>query len=281
MLLHAVFHVTVPLNQNVTVIGEPGRRSIQVWRGVPSIANVALTAPYLQDGRGATLEAQATGAVRDHMEPKRKQFVREVDAIKVFEVEMFTPQSVRALWTTAIPFPLSPGFALTVESPAAVHGKEVFDLRCRRCHGGELGNTPDDPTLTQFQKRLRERRERAGLPVLAPRLQAARRLERRDVTQPDPGRAAITGDLNDLNAFDIPPLRGLKLTSPFFHDNSAATLREVVEHYDAEFQMHMSPDEIDDLIAYLELLVADPSYSSGRGGGGAFGGFGGRGVAAG
>ena len=29
----------------------------------------------------------------------------------------------------------------------------------------------------------------------------------------------------------MPPLRGIRKTAPFFHNNSAATLEEVVDHY--------------------------------------------------
>lgn len=46
----------------------PADRRIWVWRGVPSIADVALTAPYQLDGREASLEAQAQGAVTSHSE---------------------------------------------------------------------------------------------------------------------------------------------------------------------------------------------------------------------
>jgi cytochrome c peroxidase len=47
----------------------------------------------------------------------------------------------------------------------------------------------------------------------------------------DPGRAAITGEPQDFEAFDVPPLRGIKNSAPYFHDNSAETLRDVVNIY--------------------------------------------------
>jgi cytochrome c peroxidase len=47
----------------------------------------------------------------------------------------------------------------------------------------------------------------------------------------DPGRAAITGDPLDFEAFDVPQLRGIAHTGPYFHDNAAATLRDVVDVY--------------------------------------------------
>ncbi|MEO8185139.1 MAG: cytochrome-c peroxidase, partial [Deltaproteobacteria bacterium] len=47
----------------------------------------------------------------------------------------------------------------------------------------------------------------------------------------DPGRAAITGEPHDFEAFDVPPLRGIANSAPYFHDNSAETLRDAVDIY--------------------------------------------------
>jgi len=47
----------------------------------------------------------------------------------------------------------------------------------------------------------------------------------------DPGRAAISGDPTDFEAFDVPPLRGIARTAPYYHDNSLGTLEEVVDAY--------------------------------------------------
>jgi cytochrome c peroxidase len=253
MLTHAVFRVRVPLHPDVTVLDEPLRRTLKLWRGVPSIANVALTAPYGQDGRSPTLQSQARGAIRDHMEPQRRQFLKEVDALRTFLIELYNPLTLASLDADADPVPKPAGFSLPLESPAALRGKEAFDAHCRRCHGGEVGHVPDDPTRPQFADVFVSDFNVPGFPVL--------RLGFKqpdgsivEAYTPDPGRAAITGDLADLNAFAIPPLRGVKHTSPYFHDNSAATLREVVEHYDREFQFRLSPQAVDDLITYLELL---------------------------
>ena len=37
--------------------------------------------------------------------------------------------------------------------------------------------------------------------------------------------------LDDWNKLDVPGLRGIGRTAPYFHNNSAATLEEVVDHY--------------------------------------------------
>jgi cytochrome c peroxidase len=81
---------------------------------------------------------------------------------------------------------------------------------------------------------------------------------------PDPGRALITGDPNDLLNFKIPTLWGIKDTAPYFHDNSARTLEAVLNHYNRLFQfindqgpellpLMTEQDQID-IIAFLKLL---------------------------
>jgi cytochrome c peroxidase len=51
----------------------------------------------------------------------------------------------------------------------------------------------------------------------------------------DPGRALITGSPYDFEAFDIPTLRGIGKTAPYFHNNLAETLEDAVELYSDHF----------------------------------------------
>ncbi|HKQ60882.1 MAG TPA: cytochrome c peroxidase [Candidatus Polarisedimenticolaceae bacterium] len=253
LLDHALVRVTIPLHPNVWLVDEPRQRTIRVWRGVPSITNVALTAPYLQDGRAATLPEQAHGAILDHMEPGRRPSKPELDALATFMTAHFYPQRLSALGGEPDPRTLEPGFTVPVESPAAVRGKQSFDLHCRRCHGGETTQEPSEPDAPRFANVFVSEPNVPRLPLL--RLAFRQPDGSVAVTlTPDPGRAALTGDLRDLNAFDTPSLRGVKHTAPYFHDNSANTLGEVVDHYDSHFQFHISASERDALIAYLELL---------------------------
>ena len=53
----------------------------------------------------------------------------------------------------------------------------------------------------------------------------------------DPGRGAITGDAREFGRFDVTTLFGVARTAPYFHDNSAATLDDVVRHYQALFEL--------------------------------------------
>jgi hypothetical protein len=47
----------------------------------------------------------------------------------------------------------------------------------------------------------------------------------------DPGRALVSGDPIDWEGFDVPQLRGIAKTAPYFHDNSQPDLRGVVDEY--------------------------------------------------
>lgn len=253
LLNHAVFRVTIPLHDNVSVVGDPTRRTITVWRGVPGISNLALTAPYLQDGRAETLQDQALGAILGHMQPNRNVLTRELDAIAAFEKELFYPLRLRSLLDDQDPLPKEPGFSIPFVTTSARKGKEVFDLRCRTCHDGETESVPQSPDIPRFASVFVSERNLPAFPVLSLSFRQPDGTETVALT-PDPGRAALTGDLLDLNQFDIPPLRGLKHTAPYFHDNSATTLQELVDLYDDHFQFHLTPEDKKNLIAYLEVL---------------------------
>lgn len=253
LLDHALFRVTIPLHPNVTLVDAQGQRAITVWRGVPSIANVKLTAPYLQDGRGTTLPEQALGAIRGHMQPNRRPTARELDALAAFEREFFYPLRLRALTDPPDPLETAPGFSVPILSPAAQRGKISFDLHCRQCHDGELANRPSDPAESHFANAFVSDANTLNLPLfrLAFRQPDGSFVE---TVSSDPGRAALTGNLHDLNVFDTPSLRGLKHTAPYFHDNSANTLEDVIGHYNLHFPFRITAEERDDLIAFLELL---------------------------
>jgi len=56
---------------------------------------------------------------------------------------------------------------------------------------------------------------------------------RGDGTRADEGRARVTGDPDDGGKFLTPTLRQVVMTSPYFHDGSALTLADVLNHLDA------------------------------------------------
>jgi cytochrome c peroxidase len=73
-----------------------------------------------------------------------------------------------------------------------------------------------------------------------------------DVT--DPGRALITGKCADIGKVKGPILRGLAARAPYFHNGSAATLRDAVEFYDRRFDIGFTEQEKADLVAFLSAL---------------------------
>jgi cytochrome c peroxidase len=253
LLDHALFRVTISLHPNLSLVDAPGERTITVWRGVPSIANVELTAPYLQDGRAATLPEQALGAIHGHMQPSRKPTPRELEALQVFQDEFFYPLRLRSLRDDSDPLPKAPGYSMPAANPAARRGKLVFDLKCRQCHDGELASQPRNPAGSNFANAFVSDANPLNLTVfrLAFKLPDGSTVE---TVSPDPGRAALTGDLRDLNLFDTPSLRGVKHTAPYFHDNSTNTLEAVIDHYNSQFPFRITAQERDDLIAFLESL---------------------------
>jgi cytochrome c peroxidase len=70
----------------------------------------------------------------------------------------------------------------------------------------------------------------------------------------DPGRALVTGKWSDIGKFKGPILRGLAARSPYFHNGSAATLRDVVDFYDSRFELNLSDEQKHDLVAFLGAL---------------------------
>jgi cytochrome c peroxidase len=76
-------------------------------------------------------------------------------------------------------------------------------------------------------------------------------------TTTDPGRALITGLIADIGKFKVPALRALGSRAPYFHNGSAATLADVVNHYRTNLapnKFTFTDAEAADLVAFLEAL---------------------------
>lgn len=84
------------------------------------------------------------------------------------------------------------------------------------------------------------------------------------LVETDIGLAASTGRTEDIGRFKVPQLRNLAANAPYFHDNSAATIEEVVDYFDSDdyndskdgmrFPIHLTPSQRTDLIAFLQVL---------------------------
>ena len=287
---------------------------VDVWRAVPSVNNVALTGPdghvfinrgpnpgggYQLDARIDTLQNQALGAFINHAQVQRTPTQEILDDLAAFQLTLFSSPGVRALadavshHITPLPDPDPPLNALEQQ------GKAVFIRACAQCHGGPGGSTTQPPIVARFSDIITTCPKPVDTisparfvfePCPAGLSEKIRTYEftladgtkiRRSSS--DPGRALLTGFVggsparDDWNKLDVPGLHGIAQTAPYFHNNSAATLEEVVDHYielfkeiqatsppgvfppvastdGSHFDRIPKPEEVAALVAYLRKL---------------------------
>ena len=245
----------VPTVNDVALTGPDA--NIPVWARDPNP-----TGGYQLDARITTLQEQAVAALVNHAQiPQAPQ--RLLDDLASFQRTLFTNHRVRALadavreGATALPDP-DPRL-----DELEQQGKAVFARACGQCHGGPGQSTPVSPvnrfstissqcprpvdTVTparfafeacppRLARNARTYEIVLSLPTQGPAgvIPAGTKVRR---TSSDPGRALLTGfvggpgPFDDWDKFDVPGLRGLRATAPYFHNNSAATLEDVVDHY--------------------------------------------------
>ena len=246
---------------------------VDVWRAVPSVLNVKRTgadpAPpdwfrppnprggYQLDARFATLQEQALAAFIAHAQIQGAPSPGMLDDLAAFQKVLFSSLGMlvasRAIdeGVTPVPDPDPPLNALERR------GKAVFLRACAQCHGGVAGIGPV-PGIHRFGG-IQTQCPRPVDQVQPPRFQfapcpprLARNARTYEITTPtgavlrrtssDPGRTLLSGfaggppPLDDWNALDVPTTRGISRTAPYFHNNSAATLEEMLDHYTEFFK---------------------------------------------
>ena len=70
----------------------------------------------------------------------------------------------------------------------------------------------------------------------------------------DPGKGLISGLCSDVGRTKGPILRGLAARAPYFHNGAARDLSELVDFYNQRFQMNLTSQEKENLIAFLNAL---------------------------
>jgi cytochrome c peroxidase len=276
MLREATFLVEIPLPDTVSLLDSPGARSVVLRRGVPTTLNTPALDPILMlDGRDPNLEIQAGGAIRGHYQPGRTARPEELRRIAEFQK---TPQFFSSLplliYAYGGPEPRLPqgrtdserrGRRFFEDSEFAPGKKEGS---CALCHSGPMLNTvnrfaPFQPAGSRFSNVAVSEFNTPGNPVREFRFRKPDGTTE-IVKSADPGRALITGSpapgqFDNLNAFKIPALWGIRNTAPYFHDNSAKTLEDVADHYQRFFKIVGSPiiltdEDKADIVAYMKLL---------------------------
>jgi len=107
------------------------------------------------------------------------------------------------------------------DSAKAARGRTLFDQKCASCHVGRSGTDNDSG-----------------------------KMHKPDETGVDGAYAARTKN----GAYRTTPLRGLQQHPPYFHDGSARTLEDVVEHYDQVRKLELSEAQQNDLVEFLKTL---------------------------
>lgn len=134
-------------------------------------------------------------------------------------------------------------------------GQELFNgtnpsgRSCNVCHSTANNGTNFDNILFDINTASKEART-PDLPLYTFRNKQTGEL--RQLT--DAGLGNITGKWDDLGNFKTPTLRGLAARAPYFHNGSAATLDDVVRHYQNHFEFIFTDQERADLVAFLNAL---------------------------
>jgi cytochrome c peroxidase len=286
LLERATVLVSIPLPSNVTLADDPAARHVVLRRGVATTINTpALDSVLMLDGRQPNLTTQAMGAIADHAQGVAT--AAQLNLIATFQL------SNRFFSSTALDSYSRGGLAPALprgNTPSEKRGRRFFEdvgpdptagLKpglCAHCHSGPLLNQTN-PFASAFI---------GGLPIPAGQRFLSVGVSEFNVMvnrvrefifdqgtanefhllSPDPGRALITGignpamdpTLANVNAFKISPLRGVRHTAPYFHDNSALTLEDVAAHYANFFFVvtggfiQLTEQDQRDMVAFMKLL---------------------------
>jgi len=297
---HATILIERPLPQGVILLDDPSATSVVLARGVPSTVNTpALDPALMYEMRNPDLQDQASGAIERHALATIPPTAAQLDAIAEFQQtnnRFFSSKAMRLFARGGPPPGLPEG-----RTPSEKRGREFFvDAPwnppskkgvCALCHGGPMLNTANEfttdatgapPGWRAFDI-LVSSRNVLNNPVhtfaVTDRCNATL-----TVTSPDPG-IMITGVYNIpmlaqflppeetcilhpaffANMFKTPQLFGIRQTAPYFHDNSAKTLEDVLQQYAFFFTSNLgfpitdsniilTPQDIEDIIAFLKLL---------------------------
>jgi len=264
--------------------GYPGHR---LWRNNPGVLNTAHYTRLMWDGTLDSLEAQARAAMQAPVEGNGKasmvemrlRFIPEYVALfrQVFNDEWpkldHAWEAIAAFERTLVSDPRRVPFdrylagETTALSESARRGLALFEGKagCIQCHYGPLASDEGFHALGVPRQPLYDSHP---LVQIAVRWQNSQRdappAVYRDQEE-DLGRYYGTRAPDDIGKFRTPTLRELKYTAPYMHNGALATLREVVDFFDAGGgpapnkspllkPLGLSEEEKRDLVAFLESL---------------------------
>jgi hypothetical protein len=277
-------------------------RQVLFWRKSPALLNIGFHRGLLNDGRGRVMLETDRGAVFSHTQVGDTRFddlfgAQDADDLFAFQVTLVTDPALLALRDPSHPMhdtlANDPFATVAAVSMAQKRGQKVFERYCFVCHDapnvfnhrasveilGTDGAVPGDPNFAPHVSRtfnigvsernkhnLRFTHHAGGEdfePVVLPLANEDGSINMHTVTF-DIGLAATTGRTVDIGRFRVPQLRNVRNLAPYFHDNSAATLEEVVDYFNSadynnsvdgsRFPVQLTAGEKADLLEFLEIL---------------------------
>jgi cytochrome c553 len=290
LLMHGTIRVELALPDHVTLASNPSQRTIVVHRGVPTTINAPALdgmghGTFMYDLRHSNLTEQALDALSGHAQSTIDATGAQLQAIVAFQQRadrFFSSEALRLFASggapPALPTPLneSESRGLTFFESVAPVGKAGA---CAVCHSGPNLNEvnefgPSAVSLARGAKfgnvRVAERNATQNQ-LLTFRVDNGGGIIR-TVTISDPGIMLTSRSSNHVRAmipanrhpadlagsFKTPSLWGVRNTPPYFHDNSAKTLRDVIEHYALFFfpdlGIVLTEQDKSDILAFLERL---------------------------
>ena len=232
-------------------------------RSSPTVINTAYGSLQFWDGRAKTLEDQAVGPIQNPIEMNMTldAVIKKLNGIdgyrtqfkRVFGSDGVTADGIakaiaayeRTVISGNAPFDRFKAGDQKALSEQAQRGQKLFfgKAHCSACHAG--------PNFTDNSF------HNVGVGM--------------DQKDFDKGRADISKLSGDTGAFKTPTLREIAKSGPYFHDGSAKTLEDVIDHYakggipnewlDEEiFNIKIAPGEKADLVKFMVDGLSSPDY---------------------
>ena len=270
-------------------------RQLFIWRKTTRLVNTVFTFGFLNEGRMRELVETSRGAVFTHTQNGDLRFDDLVDVQRLQDMSRFMEETIDPPELRALLDPNDPNFQNLANNPFATvqattplqrQGENVFQHFCMDCHNmpnvfsnsdhvNALPHAGPPPFGHPFDIGVAERNAlhlefRRFDPATGQRVRLVLPLVAQDgtvVNTPvvdDVGLAGGTFRFEDLHKFKVPQLRRVAQLGPYFHDNSAATLEDVVDYFNGDdynqspdgrlHQIHMNPNERAALLAFLQIL---------------------------
>lgn len=277
------------------------RRQVFFWRSTNRLINTVFGFGFLHDGRMRQLVETSRGAVFTHTQNFDLRFdditnaPREDPNRRLLDISAFMEDTIDPPELKALLDPNDPDYARLVNDPFATVpiatreqrlGSNVFRTFCMNCHNmpnvflnRDHVNNPPEATAPPYGHtfdvgvaqanflNLEFRRFDVATGTRVPIVLPLARQDGQTVmvtVVDDVGLAGATGRYEDLHKFKVPQLRRIKDLGPYFHDNSANTLEEVVDYFNGPYYnsspdgrdhpIHLSPEQRSALLAFLRIL---------------------------